>query len=356
MEGEWNIQKSDYLGSEGDDQCGGGNGNVAVQVVELPPVQINPRLLEAALVDLPKKPEVAGTETAGVCGNGPELTWKWQLNNASTAITWVWSGQNPIYKSSRPGSFGELTLSAKDGVRSNSTYALQIKAANEAGEESDITTVILTAPDCTAHIQQTQNNLIDTTDPEYLVDKLLQFKFTRGGQKLIMKSRTLAQYFMEAGRTLGIPPAVLAGLAAHESPVFFENAQDSHTAFCDFTTPECPGYNLVNKTTCEKHFTYSSAGARGLMQLTKSADSDIAEAAAFLGHPTVVCDPRDNIYAGALHLAKKVGINLPSQYSQWDFATVSRAVCRYYGACNFGRFNYGDEVARDYQGFTNSFR
>lgn len=344
-------RKTNYLGSAEDTQCQSGGDETAIPAG----VHLQLRLLEPALVDLLKKPEVANTETSGVCKNGPELTWEWNLNNASSVITWVWAGQSPIYKSSKPGSFGELTLTAKDGIVSNSTYALQIKAANEAGEESDITTVILTAPDCTAHIQQAQNNTVDNTDPEHLIDRLLQFKFTRGGQKLTMKSRTLAQYFVDAGRTLGIPPAVLAGLAAHESPVFFDNAKDSHTAFCDFTTPECPGYDLVNKSTCEKHFAQSIAGARGIMQLTKSADNDIAEAAAFLDHPTVVCDPKDNIYAGALHLAKKVGINLPSQYSQWDYTTVSKAVCRYYGACNFGRFNYGDEVASDYQEFTNSF-
>lgn len=179
--------------------------------------------------------------------------------------------------------------------------------------------------------------------------------FTYKGKQVAIKSRRLVSIFQEVSAITKVPASVLASVAVHESPVFALGADDSHDAF----TQSPSGVD------CLPHFPTSPTGALGLMQVQAPASlrpknapqynpnaypkEGVEIGLKFLGRSLDslttgdFCDIKTNVILGAGVLIAKNGGGAPQTIEE-----IKESVCRYYGVCNYGEFNYGDEVANDF--------
>lgn len=181
--------------------------------------------------------------------------------------------------------------------------------------------------------------------------------FTYRGKSVAIKSERLKNLFEEVSGLTGVPASVLASVAVHESPVFTLQADDLHDAFAN---------TGLSGTDCLPHFPTSPTGALGLMQIQAPANLKPQNAPNYnpnayskegveiglkflnrsLNSLTTrdFCDLRTNIILGAGVLIAKNGGTPPTTGSE-----VKEAVCRYYGQCEYGIYNYGDEVQGDFE-------
>lgn len=183
------------------------------------------------------------------------------------------------------------------------------------------------------------------------VESINQCTFTRSGQSAPIKSQTLAGFIEEVASKTGLPASLLAGIAMHENQGFVTNAADTHDAF---------NSQPASTTTSCKHFATSPTGALGLMQVqppqtvlpTARGDAHdaagVRKGAEFLGKPYEsltmedFCDVKSSLYLGAGVILSKSGFQIPQTNEQ-----IKNAVCRYYGQCDYGGHNYGQEVVDD---------
>ncbi|MCL5784426.1 MAG: hypothetical protein M1142_03675 [Patescibacteria group bacterium] len=187
-------------------------------------------------------------------------------------------------------------------------------------------------------------------------DNINSCKFTYQGKQFSIPSNTLRSLMTEVSAKTGVPASVLAGVAMHESNDFTSNAQDSHDAFFN---------RNFNGVDCYPHFPTSPTGALGLMQIQTppnlkpqkapdynpaAVDLDgIKTGLGFLGRDLSTlktsdyCDIKTNLYLGAGVLISKNGGKAPTTAEE-----VKSSVCAYYGSCTYGSYNYGEEVANDF--------
>ncbi len=197
-----------------------------------------------------------------------------------------------------------------------------------------------------------QQNAIQVTQASSALDYC---SFTYRGKQVAIKSRKLVSIFQEVSALTKVPAAVLASVAVHESNVFSTQAEDTHDAFSSSPT----GID------CLPHFPTSPTGALGLMQI--QAPSSLQPKGAgqynpnafskegveiglkFLGRDLSsltlqdFCDIKTNVILGAGVLIAKNGGSAPQTIDE-----ITQSVCRYYGVCSYGEFNYGGEVAGDF--------
>ncbi|GEM_PF-6452133 len=196
--------------------------------------------------------------------------------------------------------------------------------------------------------------------PEYNSNEpLANCLFTRAGTSKPIGSNKLISLFQEVSAKSGIPASVLATLAMHESQDFTINAKDDHDAFSSTgitTNTGCVHFGLRGSGGA------SSTGALGLMQvqppltILPSARADAyskegVKKGAELAGKTLesltmqdFCDVRTSIYLGAGVIIAKNGGNPPTTSSE-----VNKSVCGYYGACEYGGYNYGAEAQKDFE-------
>lgn len=149
--------------------------------------------------------------------------------------------------------------------------------------------------------------------------QLMPCSFTRNGVKGYYKSSILLQWMIDAGNGTGVPPAILAGIARHESPTFTMGADDNHDG-------------IVHDNYCNISDQCGSSRCIGLMQLTESE---------YPNDPNL-CTISHNIQLGARHLLKKApGVSFNNA------TAVINALCAYNG--NVPGCLYGREVWNDYQ-------
>lgn len=187
-------------------------------------------------------------------------------------------------------------------------------------------------------------------------------KFTRSGISNPIKSSTLAAFFQEAEGKTGVPAAALASLAMHESPGFTSNADNNHDAF---------GNNTAAASGCA-YLATSQTGALGLMQIQPSkkvhdiiaasgkipsfenvgaySADGVERGAQFIGKTADTltlqdfCDIKTSVYLAAGVLISKNGGKPPTKGGE-----INKSVCGYYGACQYGIYNYGDEAETDFK-------
>ncbi len=176
----------------------------------------------------------------------------------------------------------------------------------------------------------------------------LTCNFTRSGTSSPIKSTILQGWFLDIGNSIGVPPAILASVAMHESPDFVTNADDSNDAiktnhYCNTGQTVCVAPD--NKTSYVRSCTSSERAsgwreghAQGLMQIMD------------LYHPSDdLCSITTSITIAAQQL-KSLGITLSPTESDVDSAIQS-----YFGSssCTYGAgYSYCDEVWKDYQACT----
>lgn len=191
-------------------------------------------------------------------------------------------------------------------------------------------------------------------------------KFSRGNQtNMTVKSHQLQAIFQEVSAKSGIPTAVLASVAIHESS-FTSTANNNHDAFSNI------GFSGSD---CEPHFQTSSTGALGLMQVQppKNIHDQItskpvppfesvgafSETGVRLGAEMAdrpydsltmsdFCNIRTSVYLGAGVLLAKNNNQPPTSPE-----AVEKAVCGYFGgSCTYesgGKpYNYGQEARADF--------
>lgn len=202
-------------------------------------------------------------------------------------------------------------------------------------------------------------------------------KFTRAGTSNPVSSSKLLSIFQEVSAKSGVPASALATLAMHETQDFTANAKDDHSAFSDPDPTSNTGCKYFVSTKMDKDgnpikIGSSSTGALGIMQVQPpksihdaiAAQSDIPSfdsvgaysadgvnrGAQMIGKTadtltlTDFCDIRTSVYLGAGVLISKNGGKPPTSGSE-----VNQSVCRYYGTCQYGAYNYGDEAQKDFE-------
>lgn len=171
-------------------------------------------------------------------------------------------------------------------------------------------------------------------------------KFTRAGVSAPYGSTTLLNWINSAALNKGIPPAVLASIARHESPDFTTNADNNHddiksNRYCH------PGPTFCEQSGKVLHYDACTAGeissgaktakALGLMQVIDIYNPGVD-----------LCKITTNIDSGAEILKSKLGGGSFNNADQ-----LKQAVCRYFGvdsvSCPYPGGDYGNEVWNDYQ-------
>lgn len=196
-----------------------------------------------------------------------------------------------------------------------------------------------------------------SNDPNYTIGGVNYCDLTYRGQARAIKSQKLKALFEEVSKATNVPAVVLASVAMHESHQFVLNAEDDHDAFSN------KNFSGVD---CEPHFPTSPTGALGLMQIQAPANLKPQKAPnynpnAFSAEGVKIglellnrsfdslttrdfCNIRTNLFLGAGVLIAKNGGKAPTTQAE-----IKEAVCRYYGQCEYGIYNYGEEVARDFE-------
>lgn len=170
--------------------------------------------------------------------------------------------------------------------------------------------------------------------------------FTRSGSALAIKSSILSNWISAAAAQGGIPAAVLASVAMHESATFVANADNNHDAiqsgkYCQKGVIFCEkaGQVLHSKDGIDDPCTAEeiaqgakTAQAVGLMQ-----NLDIYN----IGQD--LCDIKTNLNLAVTKL-KSGGLT-----SQPTEEQVMEAVRGYYNGCSYGGYSYCNEAWQDLQ-------
>ncbi|MCR4306216.1 MAG: hypothetical protein NUV73_03985, partial [Candidatus Daviesbacteria bacterium] len=195
-------------------------------------------------------------------------------------------------------------------------------------------------------------------------------KFTRNGVATQIPSSRLNTLFNEVAAKTGVPAAALASLAMHESSVFTSTAKDDHDAFGNTNTTNTTGCTHFGLTGLG--LSSSPTGALGLMQIQPSkkvhdiiaasgkipsfenvgaySADGVERGAQFIGKTADTltlqdfCDIKTSVYLAAGVLISKNGGRPPTTGKE-----INKSVCGYYGACQYGIYNYGDEAETDFK-------
>lgn len=170
--------------------------------------------------------------------------------------------------------------------------------------------------------------------------------FTRANNPQPIKSTILQGWIASAANSAGIPPAVLASVAMHESQSFMANADDNHDAiktnnYCNPGIIFCEdghGNVLHSKRGVNDPCSASeiasgnrNAQAKGIMQLLD------------IYNPGNLCSITDSLAIAANKL-KGDGITQTPTQDQ-----INKAIQKYYNSCSYGSFSYCNEVWNDTQ-------
>lgn len=183
-------------------------------------------------------------------------------------------------------------------------------------------------------------------------------QFARDGQGTSLKSQKIAAMFSEISLLSSVPTAVLASVARHENPGYFQAAYDNLPSvvknFYDIRNASGDlGFMQVNIT--------HPANIAANTQAAQAAAQKLGKTFNGLGYcrPSAdvtddvnldFCNIRDNIAIAAEILNNKLGNG-----SWQNLNDLERASCWYhnlnckYPDKNTGPFNYGQEVRRDYE-------
>lgn len=194
--------------------------------------------------------------------------------------------------------------------------------------------------------------------PPGAIGNLSSCQFTRDGQGVSLKSQKIADMFSEISLISSVPTAVLASVARHENPGFFQTITDDHPAVAqNFNNTKNAsgdlGFMQINITHPLNIESNTQAAKRAAQKLGKQFNglgycrpsADIIDDANL-----DFCNIRDNIAVGAEILNNKLGAG-----SWQNLNDLEKASCYYhnlkckYPDKNTGPFNYGQEVRRDYE-------
>ncbi len=180
---------------------------------------------------------------------------------------------------------------------------------------------------------------------------LAQCRFTRSGVSSPYRSLKLLGWIEEAARRNGVPPAIMASFAKHESglpgsaddndPAIQSNYYcNPGQAFCQCKAANGGAYN-AHMGTCnapELNSGCRTGQAIGLMQIVDIQHPDLTR--------DQLCTLSTNIDRGTRVFISK--LSGPAN-NEW---AVKRAVCRYFGIdrdyCDYGGYDYAGEVWKDY--------
>lgn len=196
------------------------------------------------------------------------------------------------------------------------------------------------------------------TPPLSAVGYISSCQFTRDGKAVALKSSRVTQMFTEVSQISGVPAAVLASVARHENPGFFQTITDDHPAVMQ---------NFNN--------THNASGDLGFMQINiahslnidantfaaRRAAQKLGKAFNGLGYCRPSAEVVDNVNLDFCNIRDSIAIasevlNIKLANGSWqNLADLERASCWYhnmnckYPDKNIGPFNYGHEVRRDYE-------
>lgn len=169
--------------------------------------------------------------------------------------------------------------------------------------------------------------------------------FTRSGRGTPFGSTRLLSWINDTAKSEGIPPAILASFARHESQYITTVGDDNEdilnnnycnpgTTFCEYRGgvlyyDECSGTDIARGA--------RTGRAMGLMQVVDIYNPGVD-----------LCNISANIQKGAEIFKGKLGGG-----SFTDENSLKKAVCRYFGidstSCTYGGSDYAQEVWNDYQ-------
>ncbi|MBI3109597.1 hypothetical protein HYZ06_01010 [Candidatus Daviesbacteria bacterium] len=173
------------------------------------------------------------------------------------------------------------------------------------------------------------------------VADLSNCKFTRSGNSLPIKSSSLMSWVNNAAAQSGVPAAILASVAMHESANLVANADDNHDAI------KSNNYCQEGSTFCEKSGQFSHDGACTGEEIAQGART--AKAVGLMQIIDVynpgknLCSLTESLSIAAEKL-KSNGITTQPTKDQ-----VTTAINRYYNSCAYGNFSYCEETWQDLQ-------
>lgn len=170
-------------------------------------------------------------------------------------------------------------------------------------------------------------------------------QFTRSGVSAPYKSSLLLNWISDRAANLGVPPAIIASIARHESPALTTNGDDNNDAirynnYCNPGSAFCEqSGSLLHSGACteeEKNNGARTGTAMGLMQVVDIYNPGVD-----------LCNIKTNIETGIQIFKDKL------TGATTDEQSVKTAVCRYFGVdsatCPYGGGDYAQEVWNDYQ-------
>ncbi len=171
--------------------------------------------------------------------------------------------------------------------------------------------------------------------------------FTRSGVPNSIKSTILQGWIVSAANTAGIPPAILASVAMHESQSFVVNADNNHDDI------KSNNYCNYGKKFCEKNGQVLHSREGQDDPCTQEEITDGARTAQAVGLMQVLdiynqgkgdlCSITNSLAIAAAKL-KNDGVTLQPTQEQ-----INTAIRKYYGSCTYGSYSYCNEVWTDHQ-------